>query len=211
MGLAFSAVVDGCLRLGRAYAGVGSSNLAELLAIHFALDVLRPPRGSDVTLFTDSQYALRLIDGEWGWGSYGWLVRAIRARGVRIQGMLVDLVRGHRNVQGNEGANYGAYQAAARGREYDLGPVYVPNPGAARRLEAGLLPMVRRVPAGLAVRVMEVHQKIRRGKRQLDDIETALVDEVLGRWRDGIWQGRGRRQQSGVRGGPGYRLRSRSG
>jgi ribonuclease HI len=178
MGLAYAADVEGTLVLGRAYGGHGTSNQAELLAIHFALDALGVKPSDDVTLYTDSQYSLKLIDGTWHWGVYGWLVRAIRMYGVHIEGLLIDLVRGHRGIAGNEQADYGAYQGALKGMNDPLCPLYVIRDQHTRLLEAHIMPLYSWLPADLKQAVGVVHERVRHGKRNMDDAEQLIIQSA---------------------------------
>jgi len=179
MGLAYAAFVDGRLVLGRAYAGYGTSNLAELLAIHFALECLGPGPADDVTLYTDSQYSLKLVDGEWHWGSYSWIVRAIRSYGVRIEGLLLDLVRGHVGIPGNEQSNWAAYQIALYGERTEECPVYVLKDQWVRILESKVVTRIKCLPPELRPDIMEIHQRVRHGKRNMNEAECRVIRMAL--------------------------------
>lgn len=178
MGLAYAAEVEDRLVLGRAYAGHGTSNQAELMAIHFALESLGVKETDDVTLYTDSQYSLKLIDGTWHWGAYGWLVRAIRMYGAHIEGLLIDLVRGHRGIAGNEQSNYAAYQGALKGMHDPLCPIYVLRDQHCRLLEAHIMPRFRELPANLQQTLSVVHERVLHGKRNMDETEQQLIQDA---------------------------------
>lgn len=181
MGVGFCACEDEERMLESwAYAGFGTSNQAELMALHFAISTLAPSSRDGLTLYTDSLYALRVIDGTWGAGRHAPLVHAIREFGVRIEGMMTDLVRGHSGVRGNERADRLAYQAASACVHFRrVLPVYLWAPSALKEFERRIIPRFPFLDAGARGTAFDLHQKIERGYRTPTSEEKAWIERLL--------------------------------
>lgn len=97
-------------------ADVGSNNTAELSAIYFAL---RFAKGmGDVTIYTDSQYAMNIVFGNWSANKNLGLVKKCRQLKDELDmgGITITAkhIRAHRGFRWNERADKLAYAAAYR-------------------------------------------------------------------------------------------------
>lgn len=183
IGIAFHALVGGKEVVSWAYAGYGTSNQGEMLAIGLALEVLKPGRRDSVKIHTDSMYALKVLNGEWPPG-------ANRDVASAVQGLVapwtetMELVPGHSGLAGNEAADFAAHQAGLMGKSRTHTPVYIP-PGMASsdvlRCERAVMPswlLLQRMDRRLAERILEFHIKIRRGLRDHPYL-VPMVDDAV--------------------------------
>lgn len=149
-----------------AYAGYGTSNLAELLAVHFALSVLGPRERDGVTIHTDSFYVLSVVDGAWNAGKHAGLVRDLRVRGVRIEGLTTSLVKAHDGLRENERADILAYQGASTVVHFErIMPVYLWEESPAKEFEQKLVPIISLLQKERRERALNIHRRIERGWR----------------------------------------------
>lgn len=180
IGIAFHAAAGGKTIVSWAYGGYGTSNQGEILAIGFALEVLKPVRQDYVLIHTDSMYALRTLNDEWPAGPNRGVVAAVQALAAPwIE--TVRLVHGHAGLEGNEAADFAARHAGLAGKTIMATPVYIP-PGLASQavlhLERVVMPgwtLLRRRNRRLSEQIMDIHIKIRRGLRSLDQSLEMLV------------------------------------
>jgi len=152
------------LVFGGAYAGKGTSNVGELLAIAFALDFLDPEVLDDVCVHTDSMYAHKVVTGEWPSGKNRVLVDRINKK-MDMCGTEVILVPGHSGVELNEAADFLARQYALKGILDRWSPVYYPQQWDDLFIpfsQSDVLPFRRRLSAGESEAFGEVQDKIRK-------------------------------------------------
>jgi ribonuclease HI len=91
----------------RVEAGHVTNNLAELLAVRYALDLVKPeckPRSS-IRIITDSQLVVRWISGEYRCNSHPDLVNEIKTELAKFQSARVDHCKGHAGNPLNERCN----------------------------------------------------------------------------------------------------------
>jgi len=99
-------------------ADVGSNNTAELSAIYFAMRFVASGDYSDVTIYTDSQYAMNIVFGNWSANKNLGLVKKCRQLKDELDmaGITITAkhIRAHRGFRWNERADKLAYAAAYR-------------------------------------------------------------------------------------------------
>lgn len=96
--------------------GMGSNNVAELRAVHRALVMLERMFGRDVEahIYSDSQYAIGCVDGQFYAQKNFDLVKRIREDRERFPHVRLVHVPGHAGVYGNEIADWLAGYARHR-------------------------------------------------------------------------------------------------
>lgn len=179
VGLGVAGYINGCFITTWAYAGMGTSNRGELLAIGLALSSLDIDHRATGRITTDSQYAYYTISGEWSQAQHPWLISEIRKKLVAdYPGLLLDWVPGHSGDEGNEAADFAARQAAIMGRDsccpvFDMvsGPVM-------RMLERDVLPNVRRFKPEWQKVFLSLHKKVVEGSRVFTPLEAQLIIET---------------------------------
>ena len=115
----FGAVVTDQTKPEYIGADVGSNNTAELSGIYFAmLKVKGLSNISDVTIYTDSQYAMNIVFGNWSANKNLGLVKKCRQLKDELDmaGITITAkhIRAHRGFRWNERADKLAYAAAYR-------------------------------------------------------------------------------------------------
>lgn len=183
IGIAFSAHVGNRYVLSWASGGKGTSCYGEILAISFALEVLRPGVADDIMFYTDSQYALKVITGEWPSGVNTWIVDSIKSMIKHLRGIQFDLVAGHSGVPGNEAADFAAHQAGIQCLKDELVPIYLPPLTELKKLrlfESEVVPKLHVLRGSLRDRALYLHKEIRRGKKYLGPFDSSLINESLG-------------------------------
>lgn len=182
IGIAFHASAGGREVISWAYAGYGTSNYGEIMAIGFAIEVLKPGRRDSVKIHTDSMYAKQVLRGDWQPGPNRDLVSA-------VSGVLapwidnIELIPGHAGLVGNEVADFAARQAGLAGKARIHTPVYIlPGMASAQVLkcERVIMPrwfLLQRLDRELAERILEFHIKIRRGLRR--GLDAPVVDQAV--------------------------------
>jgi len=100
---------DGKMHEGLEYLGEATNNVAELTAILRALEWI-PKEAAAVVVFTDSQYAIGVLQKGWKAKANGELVARTRAK-VESRGARLVYVPGHRGVVLNERADELAREA----------------------------------------------------------------------------------------------------
>lgn len=94
-------------------AEVGSNNTAELSAMYHALDYIRTMSLEDVTIYTDSMYAMNLVFGTWKPSTNHRLVNSAKELAERLKGKVTCIhVRAHMDLLWNETADELAKQGA---------------------------------------------------------------------------------------------------
>ena len=85
--------------------GPGTNNIAELSAIKIGLESIKD-RSLPVTIFSDSQYAIKSISGEWNGPSNRELIREIQEILNGFESVDLKWIRGHAGNLHQERADY---------------------------------------------------------------------------------------------------------
>ena len=97
------------------FLGEGTNNIAELMAIHLALEMV-VDRSISVDVMTDSSYCIGLLSKGWKAKANQELVAAIRARLAEFRDVRFVKVKGHAGIPENERADELAREAIVRSR-----------------------------------------------------------------------------------------------
>ena len=84
------------------YIGNATNNIAELMAIKVGLEAVKHPRRMPVKVFTDSQYALGVLTGQYKARSNRELINDIRALMTHFPDLQIIKVKGHAGDPLNE-------------------------------------------------------------------------------------------------------------
>ena len=92
--------------------GEGSNNRAELLAILYALKTLKHPEKSHVTVYSDSQWAVSVLNRRFKARLNLDIIEKIRKHMAKIRKIEFIWIKGHAGDRWNERANFLARKAA---------------------------------------------------------------------------------------------------